>query len=62
MKGNKMKNFSVTFAVPNAFIQKNKKTLLIPSMVLSTLSACTLVTFVPQLMPLWMAFSTGSRV
>lgn len=57
-----MKNFSVTFAVPNVFIQKNKKTLLIPSMVLSTLSVCTLVTFVPQLMPLWMALSTGSRV
>ena len=57
-----MKNFSVTFAVPNVFIQNNKKTLLIPSMVFSTLSVCALITFVPQLMPLWMALSTGSRV
>jgi hypothetical protein len=57
-----MQNFSVKSAVPNVFVQVNDKTLLVPSMVLSTLSVCMFATFLPQLMPLWMAWSTGSRV
>lgn len=52
----------VTLAFPNVYIKRAGKTLLVPSMVLSTLSALMLATFVPQLMPLWMALSTGSRV
>jgi hypothetical protein len=57
-----MNNFAVEFKVPNVFIQVNDKTLLVPSMVLSTLSVCAFATFLPQLMPLWMAWSTGSQV
>jgi hypothetical protein len=57
-----MNNFAVEFKVPNVFIQANDKTLLVPSMVFSTLSVCAFATFLPQLMPLWMAWSTGSRV
>jgi len=57
-----MKNFNVTWAIPNVFVKINDETKLIPSMVLSTLSACALITFVPQLMPLWMAWSTRSAV
>jgi hypothetical protein len=57
-----MKNFAVDFKVPNVFVQVNDKTLLAPSMVLSTLSVCAFATFLPQLMPFWMAWSTGSRV
>ena len=57
-----MKYLSVKFAVPNVFVAANEKTLLVPSMVLSTLVVCALTTFVPALMPLWMAGATGSRV
>lgn len=57
-----MKDFSVNFKVPNVFVAVNDKTLLVPSMVLSTISVLALATFVPQLMPLWMAWSTGSNV
>jgi hypothetical protein len=57
-----MKDISVKFAVPNVFVTSNKKTMLVPSMVLSTLAVCALTTFVPVLMPLWMAWATGSRV
>jgi hypothetical protein len=57
-----MQNFNVEFAVPNVFVRVNDKTLLVPSMVLSTLSVCVFATFLPQLMPLWMALSTDSRI
>lgn len=57
-----MKYLSVKFAVPNVFVAANEKSLLVPSMVLSTLAVCALTTFVPALMPLWMAWATGSRV
>jgi hypothetical protein len=57
-----MKDISVKFVVPNVFVTSNKKTMLVPSMVLSTLSVCVLTTFAPQLMPLWMAWATRSQV
>lgn len=57
-----MKDFSVNFKVPAVLVAVNGKNLLIPSMVLSTISVLSLATFVPQLMPLWMAWSTGSNV
>lgn len=57
-----MKNLAVKFAVPNVFVTANNKMLLVPSMALSTLSVLVLTTFVPQLMPLWMSLSTGSRI
>ena len=57
-----MKNLAVKFAVPNVFVSVNDKTMLVPFMVLSTLAVCVLTTFVPALMPLWMAVATGSRV
>lgn len=57
-----MKNLAVNFAVPNVFVTANDKMVLVPSMVLSTLSVLVLTTFVPQLMPLWMSLSTGSRI
>jgi hypothetical protein len=62
MRGNKMKDLPVTFALPNVFIQRSGKSLLVPSMVLSTMSVLALITFVPQLMPLWVAWATGTQV
>lgn len=44
--------------VPAVFIQKDHKNLLIPSMVFSTLLTCALITFIPQLMPLWMQLAS----
>ena len=49
-----MKNLAVAFKVPAVFVSMHEKTLLVPSMVLTTLSICFLTTFIPQLMPLWM--------
>ena len=57
-----MKDFEVVWAIPNVLIKANGKTKLISSMILSTLSVCILATFVPQLMPLWMAGATRSPV
>ena len=57
-----MKDLAVKFAVPKVFVSVNDKTMLVPFMVLSTLAVCVLTTFVPALMPLWMAVATGSRV
>ena len=48
--------------VPAIFIQKNDRNLLIPSMVLSTLFTCMLITFVPQLMPLWMQLASTPAI
>jgi hypothetical protein len=53
-----MKNLAVAFKVPAVFVSMHEKTLLVPSMVLSTLSICILTTFLPQLMPLWMQLAT----
>lgn len=49
-----MKNLAINFKVPAVLVSMNEKNLLVPSMVLSTLSVCILTTFLPQLMPLWM--------
>jgi len=43
-------------------VRNHGTVLLVPSMVLTTLAVCALVTFVPQLVPLWSAMATGSRV
>lgn len=51
-----MKNTSsigVNIRVPAIFVEKNDQNLLVPSMVLSTILTCALITFIPQLMPLW---------
>lgn len=57
-----MKGFSNKFGLPVTRVAVNGTTELISSMLLSTMVACALITFVPQLMPLWMARATGSRV
>lgn len=57
-----MQNLSVTYAVPNIFVMKDNKTMLVPSMVLSTVVSCFLITFVPQLMPLWMQLASTPSV
>lgn len=57
-----MKVFNPVIGFPVTRVILNGKTELISSMVLSTMAACALITFVPQLMPLWMAWATGSRV
>lgn len=57
-----MKNFAVTWSIPNVFVKINGQTKLVPSMVFSTISVCALIAFLPQMMPLWMAWSTGSAV
>lgn len=55
-----MKNLAVNYKVPAVLVSVNDKNLLVPSMVLSTLSVCFLTTFIPQLMPLWMQLATMS--
>ncbi len=57
-----MKNLSFEFAFPNIFVLINDETVLVPSMLISTLVACVAINFVPQLMPLWMSWSTRSTV
>lgn len=55
-------SMSVDIRVPAVFINSNDRTLLVPSMVLSTVLTCALITFIPQLMPLWMQLaSTPSK-
>lgn len=54
-----MKNLGITFKVPAVLVSMNDKNLLVPSMVLSTLSVCILTTFLPQLMPLWMQLASN---
>lgn len=53
-----MKNLAVNYKVPAVLVSVNDKNLLVPSMVLSTLSVCFLTTFIPQLMPFWMQLAS----
>lgn len=53
-------SMSVDIRVPAVFVQKNGHNLLVPSMVLSTILTCALITFIPQLMPLWMQLAATS--
>jgi hypothetical protein len=57
-----MKNFSVETSVPAIFVMSNDVTRIVPSMVLSTVITCALITFVPQLMPLWMQLASTPPV
>jgi diacylglycerol kinase len=57
----KMKSFSYSISIP-FFVFKDDKTMPVTSMVLSTLVVCAVTTFVPQLMPLWMAMASRSTV
>ena len=57
-----MQNLSVTYAVPSIFVMKDDKTMVVPSMVLSTILSCFLITFIPQLMPLWMELASTPSV
>lgn len=57
-----MKDLDVKFSIPCVFLSMNDKTMIVPSMVLSTLAVCVLTTFVPALMPLWMAGATKTSV
>lgn len=56
-----MKSFSFNFSIP-FFVFKDDKTMPVTSMVFSTLVVCAVTTFVPQLMPLWMAMASRSAV
>lgn len=56
-----MRNGPIQLGLPT-FVRIKGKTELISSMVLSTIVACALITFLPQLMPVWMATATGSRL
>ena len=57
-----MKNISVEFVTPNVFIKMNEKTMIVPSVILTFLSAFVLTNFLPQLVPLYMAYSTRSWI
>ena len=57
-----MKNISVEFVTPNVFIKMNEKTMIVPSAVLTFLSVFILTNFLPQLVPLYMAYSTRSWI
>jgi hypothetical protein len=54
----KMKTFSVDIKVPYVFIKRKDKTSLVPSMVMSTVFTCALITFIPQLVPVWMQLAS----
>ena len=57
-----MKNLAVEFKIPAVLLSVNNNILPVTSMVLSTVMTCALITFVPQLMPLWMQLaSTPSK-
>ena len=43
-----MKSISWSVVAPYFFVEVNDKTALVPSMVLSTLFACVLLTYLPQ--------------
>ena len=57
-----MKNISVEFATPNVYVKMNKKTMIVPSTILTFLSVFILTNFLPQLVPLYMAYSTRSWI
>jgi hypothetical protein len=44
------------------FVYKHNQILLVPSMALTTLSICVLLTFLPQLTPIWSAMASRSWV
>ena len=48
-----MKNLAIEIRTPAVFVKLNDITQIVPSMVLSTVVTCALITFIPQLMPLW---------
>ncbi len=48
-----MENLAIEIRTPAVFVKLNDITRLVPSMVLSTVVTCALITFIPQLMPLW---------
>lgn len=56
-----MKNTSIAVQVniPAVFVEKNDSKMIVPSMVLSTILTCALITFLPQLMPLWMQLASA---
>lgn len=55
-------SYSTEMTVPFVTFFKNDKPRLIPSMVVTTAVTCFLITFVPQLMPVWMALSTRTWI
>jgi len=57
-----MKNLAIEIRTPAVFVKLNDITRLVPSMVLSTVLTCALITFVPQLMPLWMQLASTPPV
>lgn len=57
-----MKNLTVEYATPNVFIKMNEKTMVVPSMILTVLSALVLTTVLPQLVPVYMAYTTRSWI
>ncbi len=57
-----MKNLAIEIRTPAVFVKLNDITRLVPSMVLSTVITCALITFVPQLMPLWMQLASTPPV
>lgn len=57
-----MKNLGIEIRTPAVFVKSNDVTRLVPSMVLSTVITCFLITFVPQLMPLWMQLASTPPV
>lgn len=56
-----LKNLAVDFGIP-VFLYVNDKRHLVGSAVLSTVAVCIVTTFVPQLMPVWMAMATRTPV
>lgn len=57
-----MKNLAIEIRTPAIFVMSNDVTRIVPSMVLSTVITCALITFVPQLMPLWMQLASTPPV
>jgi hypothetical protein len=57
-----MKNLSIEYATPNVYVKMNEKTMIVPSMILTVLSALVLTTVLPQLVPVYMAYTTRSWI
>ena len=58
-----LKSFAYSLVFPNTVIvYRNDVSQPVVSMIMSTILTCALIQFVPSLMPLWMAGSTGAKV
>lgn len=54
------KSIGIEINFPAVFFLRNDEKLLVSSMVASTVITCALITFIPQLIPLWMQLASAT--